>query len=338
MNGTYLRGEVYWLEAGHITYGSGVWMDKNRPVVIISSNEGNVLLETVEVLFLTTQGPGGRELVFTWLTKPKKSWINCNQIFNVSKDFLKSYVGQLSPDEMTHVDKVLRETLSLGRNENSAEKARFELAITSRDEIIKTKDEELRVQGERLSAYEADIKRLNEEIESLKLDMQDLSDNHRYEVDLWQRMYSKAVDSVVTMQLERDVLRRTELRCGNVDKPVVAAVVEEPPVKVEEPQKLDEPKPEVEEKPKKPRKPRKKKEPAPEQVTLVEEPPKPKKINVNTATAKELADLVGMSPTVAYCVTGYRKKHGDYKSLEELVNVQRFSEGMLAKYRDKMEV
>lgn len=341
MNGTYLRGEIYWLEAGVISYPEGRLMDKRRPVVIVSNNKGNERADAVNVLFMTTQeGAGGHDKVFTWASKPRKSWVMCTQVFCVNKEYLTDYVGQLSPREMSSVDANLREFLALERGEAPADK----IAIASRDEIIKTKEEELRIQGERLSAYEADVKRLTEEIESLKLDMQDLSDNHRYEVDLWQRMYSKAVDSVVNMQLERDVLRRTELRCGNVDKPVVTEVtkVEEPPVKLEEPQKVDEPKPEVEEKPKKPRKPRKKKEPVVEQLEMevIEElkPAVSGKVNVNTATAVEIKEATGMSMTVAFCITGYRKKHGDYKSLEDLTKVQRFSESMLARYRDKLEV
>ena len=340
MNGTYLRGEVYWLDDGHITYPNGSWMDKRRPVVIVSNNQGNERADAVIVLFLTTQNPqGGHDKVRTYATGAKQSWVMCTQTFTVSKTFLRDYIGALSTKEMDAVDMNLREFLSLGKATSAEDK----LAIASRDEIIKVKEEELKLQDRKLQAYGEEVKRLTEEIESLKADLRDRSDNHRYEVDLWQRMYSKAVDSVVTMQLERDVLRRTELRCGNVDKPVVSEivteVVEEPPVKVEEPQKVDEPKPE-----KKPRKPRKKK--APEAVVeqlemeVIEElkPAVSGKVNVNTATAVEIKEATGMSMTVAFCITGYRKKHGNYTSLEELVNVQRFSKSMLERYRDKMEV
>lgn len=335
MNGTYLRGEVYWLEAGVVAYPEGRLMDKRRPVVIVSSNVGAARCDAVNVLMMTTQGSdAGHDKVFTWVSKPRKSWVMCTQVFCIDKVYLTDYVGQLSPREMSSVDANLREFLALEKSESQSDK----MAITSRDEIIKTKEEELRIQGERLSAYEAEVERLTEEIAMLNADMRDLSDNHRYEVDLWQRMYSKAVDSVVNMQLERDVSRRTELRCGNVDKPVVETVIEEPPVKVEEPTKVDEPKP------KKTRQPRKKK--APEAVVeqvereVIEElkPVVSGKVNVNTATAVEIKDATGMGLTVAYCITGYRKKHGDYKSLEDLTKVQRFSAGMLARYRDKLEV
>lgn len=283
--GKYLRGEVYWLESGVLVYPNGRLMDKRRPVVIVSANKGNERADAVNVLFMTTQeGAGGHDKVFTWISKPRKSWVMCTQMFTVDKSYLRDYVGQLSTNELQRVNENLREFLALGSSDGEI--------IASRDEIIRLREEELEAQEKKISVYGEEIERLRAEVESLKADLRSLSDNSRYEIDLWQRMYSKAVDSVVTMQMGRDVSRRTELR-----QEIVGA---EEPVKVEE--------------------------------------PGPVKVNINTASAKEISIVTGMSVSVAYCITGYRKKNGEYEKIEDTLKVQRFSERMFAKYRDKMEV
>jgi competence protein ComEA len=46
------------------------------------------------------------------------------------------------------------------------------------------------------------------------------------------------------------------------------------------------------------------------------------KINVNKATAKELLKVQGMNPAKARAIVTYRKKHGEFKSLDDLVKVK----------------
>lgn len=48
------------------------------------------------------------------------------------------------------------------------------------------------------------------------------------------------------------------------------------------------------------------------------------KVNVNKATAKELAQIKGMNPSKAKAIVAYRKKHGEFKSLDELKDVKGF--------------
>ncbi len=48
------------------------------------------------------------------------------------------------------------------------------------------------------------------------------------------------------------------------------------------------------------------------------------KVNINKATAKELAKVKGMSATKAKAVVAYRKKHGEFKSLDDLKEVKGF--------------
>lgn len=46
------------------------------------------------------------------------------------------------------------------------------------------------------------------------------------------------------------------------------------------------------------------------------------KINVNKATAKELLVVKGMNPAKARAIVTYRKKHGEFKSTDDLVKVK----------------
>jgi len=48
------------------------------------------------------------------------------------------------------------------------------------------------------------------------------------------------------------------------------------------------------------------------------------KINMNKATAKELAKIKGLNVTKAKAIVSYRKKHGDFKSVEDLKAVKGF--------------
>jgi competence protein ComEA len=48
------------------------------------------------------------------------------------------------------------------------------------------------------------------------------------------------------------------------------------------------------------------------------------KVNLNKATVKELAKVKGLNVSKAKSVVAYRKKHGDFKSTDELSNVKGF--------------
>lgn len=48
------------------------------------------------------------------------------------------------------------------------------------------------------------------------------------------------------------------------------------------------------------------------------------KVDVNKATVKELSKVKGLNTTKAKAIVAYRKKHGEFKSLDELTNVKGF--------------
>ena len=65
------------------------------------------------------------------------------------------------------------------------------------------------------------------------------------------------------------------------------------------------------------------------------------KISINKATAKELMKVKGMKAAQARAIIAYRKKHGDFKSLDELANVKGFkkmNQDKMMKIEDQLSV
>lgn len=61
------------------------------------------------------------------------------------------------------------------------------------------------------------------------------------------------------------------------------------------------------------------------------------KVNVNTASWQELNEI-GFYPGLAHRISGYRKKHGPYRSLKDLLKVDRFTQYYLDTYGGKLTV
>lgn len=49
------------------------------------------------------------------------------------------------------------------------------------------------------------------------------------------------------------------------------------------------------------------------------------KVNVNTAKAKDLLNVKGINPATARAIVTYRKKHGNFKTMEDLTKVRKLS-------------
>ena len=62
------------------------------------------------------------------------------------------------------------------------------------------------------------------------------------------------------------------------------------------------------------------------------------KVNINTATAKEINEKTGLTLTVCYSIVGCRKRDGNYRSVEDLENVPRFTEYHMKYYAPMFEV
>lgn len=62
------------------------------------------------------------------------------------------------------------------------------------------------------------------------------------------------------------------------------------------------------------------------------------KININTATVTELETLPGIGPAKAEAIVKYREEKGNFKSAEDLKNVQGIGDKMYEKISSEIEV
>lgn len=59
--------------------------------------------------------------------------------------------------------------------------------------------------------------------------------------------------------------------------------------------------------------------------TEIAQPTQAEKVNINSATAKELLKVKGITAPKARAILSYRKKHGGFKTVDELAKVRGFS-------------
>lgn len=63
------------------------------------------------------------------------------------------------------------------------------------------------------------------------------------------------------------------------------------------------------------------------------------KVNLNTADAATLArELLGIGEVKAQAIVAYRDEHGDFASVDELLEVKGIGEATLEKNRDKLSI
>ena len=61
-------------------------------------------------------------------------------------------------------------------------------------------------------------------------------------------------------------------------------------------------------------------------------------VDINAADAEKLATLPGIGPSIAQRIVEYRKEHGAFKSVDELVNVRGVGEKLLGRLREHITV
>ncbi len=61
-------------------------------------------------------------------------------------------------------------------------------------------------------------------------------------------------------------------------------------------------------------------------------------INLNTATAEQIATLPGIGPKTAGLIVEYRKKNGNFKKIEEIMNVRGIGEKSFLKLKNRITV
>ena len=59
-------------------------------------------------------------------------------------------------------------------------------------------------------------------------------------------------------------------------------------------------------------------------------------VNINTATAEGLETVTGIGPVLAQAILDYRAEHGDFESVDELMNVRGIGSAKLDAMRDEI--
>jgi competence ComEA-like helix-hairpin-helix protein len=61
-------------------------------------------------------------------------------------------------------------------------------------------------------------------------------------------------------------------------------------------------------------------------------------VNINTATAAELASVPGLEPSLAAAIVRYREKNGDFSNVQDLSRVEGVSQDLLGKISRRLTV
>ncbi len=334
-NGTYLRGEVYWVS---LDDSVGSEIKTGRPAVVVSADGLNSKLNTVVVAFLTTGSYPAPTHPSVVSPEGVKRRVLCEQIRAIDKSRLVRHDSTLTEAELDRVTGALAAMLCIPLPQNADVQYKEEIAALKTEitvlqrcydkAIDRIVDEKLKADilsrttstnedAEYIEEYEDEPE--TEEQPKVEVEFEpepELTDiNHCTYDDLKRLGFStNIVLTIISNRPYKSIsdLRRlpglTSIMYQLVERKICCtAVVEE---EVEEP-------------------------PVAEPVV---EPPVVEKVNINTATPKELMEKLGISQTYAYTITGYRTKNGRYVDLEELLEVKGIPKVFLKNYRDRITI
>ena len=306
----FFRGEVYYAQYND---SFGTEMGVGRPVLIIGSDDRNKRDGMVVALYLSSsENRAGHISNVEVKSTSRRSWVMCNQVTTVDKRRLGTKMCSLTAAEMESVDAVLKDCLGLSDESDDEERQYVEQKLN--DEII----------------------------------------SQRMEIEMWQKLYEAAINQVVSVKLAADVNRITmdrerripeqkedvdfdlidinhcnvrDLRDLGFDATVAHNILSQRPYKYVDDIRYVE---------------------GVTQVAwmmvkdkiccVVDAKQEPQKINVNTATVEEIMAGLGVGKDTAYSITGYRKKNGPFRSLEDLLKTTRFGPKLLEKHRAMLTV
>ena len=367
-NGYFERGEMYDILFGDALAGE---MVAHRPGIIVSSDRGNKCNPTVLMIYSTTTTTPNKQISVNHKFV-MNGWTNyalCNQFVTVNKNRLKKFYGKLSDYDMGEIENCILESLDISCVD--------ETALKEKDSEIKDRDVLIGDLQTEVAGVKTEIAKKDEEIASLKMENEmwqkcygrcmDMLVDTKVNGDLARRTVAPSVEQdvglipeppkqpeppkeepVVEDRLDINKCTATALKKVGFSLAVARKIVESRPfTSVEDLKRVNgvkaslyrilEPKlcctnvkkvvvnggvP----------------DPGYEEDDIVSEAEEVQKVNVNTASAKEIREVLGVSMSTCYSITGYRKKHGPYEKLEDLLNVTNICPGTLQRYGHLLEV
>lgn len=108
------RGQIYYADLSPV---KGSEQGGYRPVLIIQNDVGNKYAPTVIVAIITSRSSKADLPTHVWLNAecglPLASMVECEQVRTLDKSRLKDFMGAVSDDVMTEIDKGLKISFGL---------------------------------------------------------------------------------------------------------------------------------------------------------------------------------------------------------------------------------
>lgn len=102
-----VRGDIFYVEKSPTMYATGSEMYAGRPGIVISNDAANATQQTVQVVYLTMQPKVDLPTHVVVRRLRHNSVALMEQIFTVSKERLRDYVGRISEAELRMIDAAL---------------------------------------------------------------------------------------------------------------------------------------------------------------------------------------------------------------------------------------
>lgn len=359
-NGYFERGEVYWIK---ISDFGGNEVGGTRPGLIVSTNDVNKTGQ-VAIAYLTTSNKDAWAYSVPTMATGRHSYVKCDCVVTVQTNRLSGLAGVLNAAEQKAVDDALEKVFDLGYVDDTAIKEK-ESEIADLNLLVS----EARAET---AGVKAEISKRDEEIAALKMEIEmwqkcygrcmDMLVDVKVNADVQRRTAVKEpepkVESVIEEpkpqveepkqpeppveepkddRLDINSCTATALKKIGFSLAMARKIVESRPFssvgdlkrvnglkatqfRVMEP-KL--------------RCVAVKEEPI---ITSKVEQPEVKKVNVNTAKAREIHEVSGIALSTCYCITKYRKDNGPYEKLTDLLNAKQFGPVTLERFGKFLEV
>ena len=111
---TIKRGQIYYCDLSPV---KGSEQGGYRPVLIIQNDIGNKYSPTVIAAVITTRKTKANLPTHIWLNAecglPKESMVECEQVRTIDKTRLQEFMGQVSQEVMSEIDKGLKISFAL---------------------------------------------------------------------------------------------------------------------------------------------------------------------------------------------------------------------------------
>ena len=324
------RGDIYWYRMDN---GWGHETGAGRPIVIVSSDEGNSKSPTLIGAFTTTRMKYGKVFV-PIVCNGVESWVKCCDLMTFDRaKRLGKYIGTLTDAQMAEVDRGLLRALDLDYSYDDEEYEESE-----DEEVYEDEDEE------------DDGDNLEDKIADLEL-----------ELKIVQAAYDKLLARVVDMKVEADIAstrKKVEVaEPPKIDPPkvVAPAVVAKPEPKVDvntatetalkkigwdsESAKAilaNRPYDTLEELKSLPGITKTLFNLVSPRMDCVREvkPVLTEKVNINTWSVDQITEALGCAKTNAGQIVAYRVKNGLFRDVNELYNVTGISRLFVSRYID----